>query len=129
LTDLLDTHVLLAVLGDRLSKTYPQFEPLLSNGSSVRLASIASVWEIAIKYRLGKLKLDSDLDDYPDVIELAGLSLLPIKNSHVLAELDVMPPTRDPFDRLLLAQCQIENCQLMTADKALIGHPLVVSAN
>ncbi len=53
-----------------------------------------------------------------------GISLLDIDHHHVLAELDPEPATRDPFDRLLLAQCQVEGMQLVTIDRALAGHPL-----
>ena len=61
----------------------------------------------------------------PDLLRNIGLSMLAIDARHVLAEVDPEPGTRDPFDRLLLAQCAMENLRLVTLDRALLGHPLV----
>lgn len=55
-----------------------------------------------------------------------GLAILPIETSHGIAAPDAEPDTRDPFDRLLLAQCQIEGLRLVTSDRALLSHPLAV---
>jgi PIN domain nuclease of toxin-antitoxin system len=52
------------------------------------------------------------------------MRLLIIDHRHVLAELDPEPATRDPFDRLLLAQCEVEGMRLVTVDTALSVHPL-----
>jgi PIN domain nuclease of toxin-antitoxin system len=49
--------------------------------------------------------------------------LLAIDHHHAVADVDPEPATRDPFDRLLLAQCAIENMRLMTTDRVLAGHP------
>jgi PIN domain nuclease of toxin-antitoxin system len=86
--------------------------------------SVASLWEIAIKFRLGKLALDVPLGGLPTLIEAARLALLRIEASHVLAAVDPQPPTRDPFDRLLLAQCAVEQLYLVTTDRQLLAHPL-----
>jgi PIN domain nuclease of toxin-antitoxin system len=83
--------------------------------------SVASLWEIAIKFRLGKLALEVQL---PELVENLGLVLLAIEASHVLAAVDPEPATRDPFDRLLLAQCAVENLHLVTIDRHLTAHPL-----
>jgi PIN domain nuclease of toxin-antitoxin system len=55
-----------------------------------------------------------------------GIARVPIGERHVLAELQDQPETRDPFDRLLLAQCQIEGLRLVTLDRALVAHALAV---
>ena len=86
-------------------------------------ASIASLWEIAIKTRLGKLDPMIPPTDLPGYYQTIGLALLPVDEHHVLAEVVPEPATRDPFDRLLLAQCQVEGLRLITADRALAGHP------
>lgn len=88
------------------------------------VASTASLWEIAIKTRLGKLPIYVSPSSIPEALEQLGIPLLVIDHRHVLAELDTEPRTRDPFDRLLLAQCQIENLRLVTQDRALASHPL-----
>lgn len=87
-------------------------------------ASVASLWEIAIKWRLGKLPIKTPPSALPDALGRGKISLLNIDHRHVLAELDQEPATRDPFDRLLLAQCQVEGMRLVTIDRVLSAHPL-----
>lgn len=53
-----------------------------------------------------------------------GMSIMPIEHRHATAALDPDPATRDPFDRMLLAQCAVEELRLVTVDRALTGHPL-----
>lgn len=86
--------------------------------------SAASLWEIAIKSRLGKLRLAPTLDALPELLEGLGIGILPITEQHAVASVQPDPKTRDPFDRMLLAQCQIEGMRLLTQDCALIDHPV-----
>ncbi len=65
----------------------------------------------------------------PDILSSAGLELIPINEHHVLAAVHPEPVTRDPFDRLLLAQCSVEELRLVTIDRALISHELAVPAD
>jgi PIN domain nuclease of toxin-antitoxin system len=58
-----------------------------------------------------------------------GLVMLVINPEHVLATVEPEPATRDPFDRLLLGQCQVENMRLVTLDRALSSHPLAWRAD
>ncbi len=125
---LLDTHVVLAVLRRRLADEFPHFALLLSQNGADASASVASLWEIAIKTRLGKLDAGIPLEAVVGFLKTSGIGLLPIEPAHVIAELDPLPPTRDPFDRLLLAQCQVENLRLLTIDRALVGHPLTAQS-
>jgi PIN domain nuclease of toxin-antitoxin system len=121
---LLDTHVLIAASRHRLGATYPQFGGLVSSLDVELNASVASVWEIAIKVRIRKLDLGIQPREVVPLLESLGTRILAIEHTHATALLNPEPPTRDPFDRLLLAQCQVEGLQLVTADRALIGHPL-----
>jgi PIN domain nuclease of toxin-antitoxin system len=121
---LLDTHVFLAVVEDRAHTLKPQLRRLLLDPSGDFRVSVASLWEIAIKQRLGKLVLSVELESLPELVELMGAVLIPITARHVLARAAPEPPTRDPFDRLLLTQCQTEDLRLMTLDRALVDHPL-----
>jgi PIN domain nuclease of toxin-antitoxin system len=119
---LLDTNVLIPLSRDsRLDRNVAKALESLDNQS---FASVAALWEIAIKTRLGKLDPARPLQELPDHFESLGLGLLDIDHRHVLAELDPEPATRDPFDRLLLAQCQIEGMRLVTVDRVLAAHPL-----
>jgi len=49
---------------------------------------------------------------------------VPVDERHALAAVDPEPATRDPFDRMLLAQCQIEGLRLVTIDRSLVSHSL-----
>jgi PIN domain nuclease of toxin-antitoxin system len=121
---LLDTSILVRVLdvgADRL----PAGLRLLLDAEHEFHVSVATLWEIAIKSRLGKLPLPCGLADIPQLLADAGFVLVAISADHVLAELELVPGTKDPFDRLLLAQCQVEDLRLITSDRALVAHPLV----
>jgi PIN domain nuclease of toxin-antitoxin system len=122
---LLDTNVLIALSRDEVDKLDRQVATIVAATVSQSFASVAALWEIAIKTRLGKLDPARPLGELPDHFESLGLSLLDIDRHHVLADLDPEPETRDPFDRLLLAQCQVEGMRLVTMDRALADHPLV----
>ena len=120
---LLDSHVLIGLIEESLR---PGFRDALADPQYELHASVASLWEIAIKVRLGKLPLKSPIDRWPELIADTGMVLLGIEASHVLADVTPAPATRDPFDRLLLAQCAIERMQLVTLDRILAGHPLAM---
>lgn len=98
-------------------------EALVSPDAAVHV-SVASLWEIAIKFRLGKLPLKTPPARLTELLESLGLVLVAIKADHVLAAVDPQPTTRDPFDRLLLARCAAENLRLVTIDRQLTAHPL-----
>lgn len=66
------------------------------------------------------------IDDLAAFLKALGLSLLSIEARHVIAAVGPEPETRDPFDRLLLAQCEVENLKLVTLDRALAGHRLAL---
>jgi PIN domain nuclease of toxin-antitoxin system len=120
---LLDTHVLIWLLNDGREAVDARFQQALDQSDAALVASIVSVWEIAIKVRLGKLSLQTPLAAVPESLRTLGLDLLPIDEHHVLAEVTPEPATRDPFDRLLHAQCQVEGLRQITADPAHAGHP------
>ncbi len=97
---------------------------MLDAADNETFVSVASLWEIAIKYRLGKLALDMQLEDLPLYCESLLYGILPVVTAHAIEDLRDQPSTRDPFDRLLLAQCQVEGLRLVTTDRALVVHPL-----
>ena len=78
--------------------------------------SAASVWEIAIKAGLGRLTLPMSVADYLGEKARDGLEVLPVDWRHAAA-VERMPPLhRDPFDRLLVAQAQLEGLRIVSAD-------------
>ena len=123
---LLDTHILLAVLENRTKTFTLGVQRLLTEPAGEFHVSVASLWEIAIKCRLGKLHLTPPLHTLPELVSALGIELLSINEHHVLAAVQPEPLTRDPFDRLLLAQCQIEGLRLVTIDRALVSHAMAV---
>jgi PIN domain nuclease of toxin-antitoxin system len=111
---LLDTHILLGLFDE---------EPT-DFGDLSLMVSVASLWEIAIKVRIGKLDLGFPIDDLADFTTSLGCTLLPISVAHVMADVVPWPSTKDPFDRLLLAVCDVESLKLVTKDRSLASHPL-----
>ena len=93
-----------------------------------RSISVISVWEIALKLARGKLLLDRPLVDAVEELTAAGARLLPVTLEHAAHTLPDPPPTNDPFDRMLLAQCDVEGMRLLTVDGALAGHRLAARA-
>jgi len=81
------------------------------------LASAASAWEIATKFRIGKLPLGAELALHFDTfLAQESFESLPITSSHA-ARAGLLPgPHRDPFDRMLIAQSQAENLPIISAD-------------
>jgi PIN domain nuclease of toxin-antitoxin system len=112
---LLDTQVALWWLtgSPRLSKASRE----LMAGSPCAV-SVASVWEVAIKHRLGKLPVSPRR--FRDEMRSSGTVILSVRDEHVLTMADVAASHPDPFDRLLLGVAQAEDLILLTADAALI---------
>ena len=79
--------------------------------------SAASAWEIAIKHGLGKLRLPEPPARYvPSRLDALRTLALPIEHGHALHVATLPPYHRDPFDRLLVAQAQVEDLPILTAD-------------
>ena len=121
---LLDTHILLALIGRGAASLPAAVSALLREGGNEHHLSAANLWEIAIKCRLGKLKLTLELGALPELLDGLGIKIVAIDDRHALASVEPEPMTRDPFDRMLLAQCQVEGLRLLTIDRALVLHPL-----
>ena len=121
---LLDTHILLACIERRLQNLPRPISAAIEQPENSVLVSVVSLWEVAIKWRLGKLPIAIDLKRWPEALRLMGFALLPIHSSHVIAEIGPEPRNKDPFDRLLLGICAAEDSKLVTIDRALADHPL-----
>ena len=115
---LLDTHVFLwAVTGS--TRLGEKARARIAGASQVHVSS-ASIWEIAIKARLGKI--EGDVDELVDAIGASGFDELPVMARHGAATARLPLHHADPFDRLLLAQAQVEPLRLITADQALVAY-------
>lgn len=120
---LLDTNVLIIRSSER-RRLSANFANAIEASDNDCFASVLSLWEIAIKMRVGKLDTRMSAAQTADYFDAMDVPFLPITREHVLAELESEPATRDPFDRLLLAICQVEGLRLVTLDRALAAHPL-----
>jgi PIN domain nuclease of toxin-antitoxin system len=121
---LLDTHIFLALIARSVANLPTAVGAVLSDPDAEHFLSAASLWEIAIKSRLGKLRLRTRLEALPELLDILGVKIVAIDARHALASVEPEPTTRDPFDRMLLAQCQAEGLRLVTMDRALVSHPL-----
>jgi PIN domain nuclease of toxin-antitoxin system len=117
---LLDTHIVISHLRNDLDRDYPFAFELVADSRNAVAVSVATIWEIGIKSRLKKLECPVDLDD----LEKSGFVVLPVLSLHTVVEIHPDIPTRDPFDRLLVAIARTEGMRLVTVDRALADHPV-----
>jgi len=116
---LLDTQVWLW-MHVQPSRLTPRTRGVLVDPKTELLLSVASIWEIAIKYQIGRLALPTSPRAYVlDRMARNGVRALPIVAEHVFRAGELPPHHRDPFDRLLVAQAQVERIPIVTADPKL----------
>jgi len=84
------------------------------------IVSVASVWEIAIKHRLGKLPVAPDT--FVDAMRACGALILPVSESHAANYVRLPAGHADPFDLLLTATARAEKASLLTADAKLLDY-------
>lgn len=119
---LLDTHLLLWAAGQP-SRLSPEAHIFLDNPENELLFSAASFWEIAIKRGLGREDFRLDARVLRRGLRDNGYGELPVTSAHTLM-LDTLPPLhKDPFDRILVAQCIAEGITLLTADPLVAQYP------
>lgn len=126
MTILLDTQCWLwwLVSPEKLS---PSALDQLADGENTLLLSAASSWEIAIKYALGKLPLPEPPETFvPSRIARDGVTPLPVEHTHALRVSALPLHHRDPFDRLIIAQAQIEAVPVMTVDPVFLRYGVEV---
>jgi len=116
---LLDTHVLLWLLGDP-DRVAPGVRTRLADPAVDLLVSAASALEVATKQRLGKLDAGDLVDAWARRVAEIGATELAVTGEHAVLAGRLEWHHRDPFDRLLVAQAVVENATLVTQD-AVIG--------
>lgn len=117
---LLDTHAFLWWASERGARLSDRGRDLLADGATEAALSIASVWEIAIKVGAGKMVLPGPVGRYvPDRLRHDGFDLLGIELAHVVRAGDLPRLHGDPFDRMLVAQAQVEGIPILTSDPAI----------
>jgi len=115
---LLDTHIWLWLLESPTKIAQPV--RTVVEAADELILSVASVWEIAIKVKLGKLVVRRGLEAArQEMLTAIGARELPITSPHALAAAELPAHHRDPFDRILVAQAIAEGLVLVTADEAI----------
>ena len=118
---LLDTHALLWWLADDNQLGRRARELVEDPGNDV-LISVVSLWEIAVKTRIGKLR--ADIGEITGAVQQEGFTLLDIAMTHLLTLAGLPMHHRDPFDHLLIAQAITEDATFISEDRNTALYPV-----
>lgn len=125
---LLDTNVVLDLSLDATTLR-PEVVEQLSADSTGLVVSVISPWEIAVKWRIGKLPLPEHPREWTArMVREFGAEVLPVSLAHMVSVADLPDHHRDPFDRLLIAQAQVEGIPIVTADRSFSRYDVEVIA-
>ena len=116
MNNLLDTHTLIWFINGNKEISLKAIETILSKPFD-NYISVASLWEIAIKKSLNKLDLKFTFDDFKKEIDKNGFKLLPITYQDTLLLSQLHFHHSDPFDRMIIAQAQNNNFNLISKDR------------
>lgn len=119
---LLDTHVLLWALRDD-RQLGPEAREAIENTQNPVYVSSASVWEIALKRALGKLEAPRDLVQW---LRRTAFQSLAIEIEHAVAAAELPRHHTDPFDRMLIAQAQLQGLTLVTRDSRIAEYSVAL---
>lgn len=123
---LLDTHVWIWLLTDPDRLGTPARTALVAPDNQLHLSS-ASTWEISVKAAAGRLEVDGSPEELlQEAIVTSGVLPLPIEHSHALQAGRLPRHHRDPFDRMLVAQAQVERLTLVSADRQFADYDVEV---
>ena len=115
---LLDTHTFLWFVNDN-PKLSDHLKDLIEDTSNVSYLSVASLWEMSIKFNLGKLTLDPNYEEFVDrEVTTSAIQLLNIELEHLRINATLPFHHRDPFDRIIIAQSIVEEIPIVSVDSA-----------
>lgn len=112
---LLDTHILIW-WAENNKKLKSEYKKIIADGNNIIFVSVASAWEIEIKTKLKKIKLDTSIDK---IVNKYGFNILDININHILELNKLKSLHKDPFDRMLISQSIVEKMKLITQDKLI----------
>jgi PIN domain nuclease of toxin-antitoxin system len=120
---LLDTHVFLWLIqGDpQLSS---RVRAIIADDASQLNFSVVSIWEIAIKLNIGKLKIEHSIEDIYQLLAQLKIKILPIERLDLDRYLTLPLHHRDPFDRLIISQAIERELILISADGSFEPYPV-----
>ena len=119
---LLDSHTLLWWMGEP-EKLHPSARAAIANPLNEVFASAVSIWEIGLKRSKGKLRIP---ENFADSLPANGIPILPFSGAHAQASISLPPVHGDPFDRALIAQCQLESFTFATRDAVMSSYNIAV---
>ena len=120
---LLDTHALLWFIGNDPQLSAPARQNI-ENPAHEKFVSAASLWEIAVKLSLKKLKLPRPFGEiFPRQLEVNGFEMLPVSCAQLNRLVELPFHHRDPFDRMLIAQAIAEDLIIVTRDPEFSKYP------
>jgi len=123
---LLDTHTFLWWIAND-PQLSPRARQIMEDANTEPLLSAVSGWEIAIKSHLGKLKLPLDLQGFvAEQLRINAIQVLPIQMIHALHVFTLPDHHRDPFDRMLVAQSQLEHLPILTCNPQIARYAVTV---
>ena len=127
MTILLDTNVFLWSIGGLESRISATAKRVLEDDETDLVLSAVCLWEIALKTRAGKLSLPEGGEFFREHMSRLGVAkVLPVYASHVFEMFNLPDYHRDPFDRLLVAQCRHESFSMVSPDRMLRKYPIEV---
>ena len=97
-------------------------DSLIFDTDNIVFVSSVSLWEIAIKTSLAKLELNAELSELESICERSNLIVLSFQAAHALEVANLPHHHKDPFDRALIAQAQLEQMNFITHDRALAAY-------
>jgi len=112
---LLDTHIVIWFITNN-GKLSKKIKNIIEDSNNRCFISIVSYWELSIKYSLGRLDLNSTVEEIFNIIEKSGFDILPITLNHIIQLSKLEHFHNDPFDRLIISQSVIENLHLVSND-------------
>ena len=123
---LLDSHTFIWWDND-LGKLSPKVLALCQDSANTLLVSVASIWEIQIKLQLGKLTLPLSLSDMVTTQQrVNSIEVVPITLTHALTLDSLTWHHKDPFDRMLVAQANVEEAILLSKDSVFSLYSVAV---
>jgi PIN domain nuclease of toxin-antitoxin system len=120
---LVDTHIILWFLEDS-NKLPDKFKSAIADENNTCFVSMASLWEIGIKYSIGRLDLHVKLEELFKIIEESGFQVLPISPDHILVNVTLDFIHQDPFDRIIIAQSIAEKLTIISKDRYFEKYPV-----
>ena len=121
---LIDTHVFLWMISAP-NKLSDRAKDIIESTNNEVFLSVVSGWEITTKAKINKLKLPEKPEIYiPEQIQKNFIEILPIEMKHVLNIYNLPGIHKDPFDRLLISQSQLEDLPILTNDEKISRYPV-----